>query len=46
LQAAISDDREGAKKHIENVRKLREALSPEANPLVAEVARRVEMDND
>jgi len=46
LQAAISNDREGAKKHIENARKLREALSPEATPLVTEVARRVKMDKD
>jgi hypothetical protein len=46
LQAAISNDREGAKKHIENARKLREALSLEATPLVTEVSRRVKMDKD
>ena len=46
LQAAIANDREGAKKHLENVRKLREALSPEATPLVTEVVRRVKVDND
>lgn len=46
LQAAIADDREGAKKHVENARKLREALSPEATPLVAEVAQRVDPDKD
>lgn len=46
LQAAIANDREGAKKHIENARKLREALSPEATPLVTEVDRRVKMDKD
>jgi hypothetical protein len=44
LQAAISTDRKGAKKHIENARKLREALSPEATLLVTEVARRVKTD--
>ncbi|NNC89129.1 MAG: hypothetical protein HKN82_11780 [Akkermansiaceae bacterium] len=46
LQAAIAHDREGARKHIAKARKLREALSPEATPLVAEAARRVKMDKD
>jgi hypothetical protein len=46
LQAATSNDREGAKKHIENARKLREALSPEVAPLVTEVARRAKTDKN
>ena len=46
LQAAISNDREDATKRIENGRKLRKALSPEAAPLVTEIARRVRMGKD
>jgi len=41
LQAAVSDDHEGATKHIENARKLQDAISPKAAPLVDEVTRRV-----
>jgi hypothetical protein len=41
LQAAVSKDREGALKHIENARKLRSAFSPKAAPLVDEVTRGV-----
>lgn len=46
LQAAVSNDREGAGKHLGNARKLRKDLSPEATPLVAEVMRRVELNKD
>ena len=46
LQAAILDDHKGARAHIENARSLREALSTEATPLVAEVARRVDANQD
>jgi hypothetical protein len=41
LQAAVSKDHEGAMKHIENARKLQDAISPKAAPLVDEVTRRV-----
>lgn len=44
LQAAISNDRKAATQHIENARKLRETLSPEATPLVTEAARRIKLD--
>ncbi|MFT5128555.1 MAG: hypothetical protein ACI8W8_002168 [Rhodothermales bacterium] len=46
LQAAISNDHEGARTHIENARKLGEALSTAATPLVAEVAQRIKADSD
>lgn len=46
LQAAISNNPKDATKHIENARKLRAKLSPEAAPLVTEVARRVRVNED
>ena len=46
LQAAISNDREGAKLHIEKAGKQREGLSPEAALLVTEVTRRISVDKD
>ena len=46
LQAAISNDRAAAKKHIETAKKLRQAFSPEAAPLVTEVERRIKSDKD
>ena len=46
LQAAISNDRAAAKKHIETAKKLRTAFSPEAAPLVTEVERRIKTDKD
>lgn len=46
LQAAISNDPDGAKKHLEKAHGLRKALSPEATPLVAELTRRVELKKD
>jgi len=46
LQAAVSKDHEGAKKHIENARKLQDATSSKAAPLVNEVTRRVRVDKD
>lgn len=46
LQAALSNDCEGAKKHIENARKLQKNLSPETKVLVAKIARQVNLDID
>jgi hypothetical protein len=44
LQAALSNDPEGAKTHIANAVQLREVLSPEATPLATEVHRRVKLN--
>lgn len=46
LQAAIANDHESAQAQLENARKLRETLSTEAAPLVAEVDRRIKADSD
>ena len=46
LRAAASNDHTSARKHIENARKHREPLSPEAAPLVAEIVLRIEEQKD
>ena len=46
LRAAVSNDHTSARKHIENARKHREPLSPEAAPLVAEIVLRIEEQKD
>lgn len=42
LRTAVSNDHTSARKHIENARKHREPLSPEAARLVAEIVLRIE----
>ena len=46
LRAAASNDHTSARKHIENARKHREPLSPEAAPLVAEIVLQIEEQKD
>ena len=46
LRATVSNDHTSARKHIENARKHREPLSPEAAPLVAEIVLQIEEQKD
>lgn len=46
LRTTVSSDHTSARKHIENARKHRELLSPEAAPLVAEIVLRIEEQKD
>ncbi len=41
LQAAVANDHEAARQHLENARQLRDDLSPQASPLAAEIERRL-----